>query len=61
MLGDAEYDRKWTAKQKWYRENGVLPDEEGGGRTATLVTSTEIEGIDHHQIARLIKLIKSGA
>lgn len=61
MIGDAEYDRKWTAKQKWYRENGVLSDEEGGGPTATLVTSTEIEGIDHHQIAGLIKRIKAGA
>jgi oligoribonuclease NrnB/cAMP/cGMP phosphodiesterase (DHH superfamily) len=61
MLGDAKYDQKWAAKQRWYRENGVLPDAEGGGATATLVTSTEIEGIDHHQIAKLIKRIKSGA
>jgi len=25
MKGDAEYDRKWTLKLQWYRDNGILP------------------------------------
>ena len=58
MLGDAQYDRKWEAKLKWYRSNGVLPDSEGGGPSGTLLTSTEISGIDHNQIAAYIKKIK---
>jgi hypothetical protein len=60
MLGNAEYDRKWKAKLQWYRENDVLPDDEGGGPNGTLITSTEMEGIDHAQIERLIKKIKAG-
>jgi ATP-dependent exoDNAse (exonuclease V) alpha subunit len=60
MLGDAEYDRKWKAKLEWYGQNGIALEEEGGGPTATLITSTETEGIDHDQITRLIKRIKSG-
>ena len=60
MLGDAEYDEKWKAKLEWYRKNGVLLDEEGGGKNGTLLTSNETEGIDHDQIERLIKKIKGG-
>jgi len=60
MLGDSEYDRKWKAKLKWYQENGILPDEEGGGSNGTLLTTTELDGIEHDQIADRIKKIKSG-
>ncbi|WP_175493800.1 AAA family ATPase [Microvirga guangxiensis] len=60
MLGDAEYDQKWVAKQAWYRTNGILHESEGGGPNGTLVTTTELEGIDYAQIARLIRKIKEG-
>ena len=60
MIGDAEYDEKWKAKLKWYRKNRVIRDEEGGGKNGTLLTSSETEGIDHDQIARLIRKIKEG-
>lgn len=60
MLGNAEYEEKWGYKQQWYRDNDVLPHEEGGGDAATLITTTELNGIDHNQIANLIKLIKEG-
>lgn len=60
MLGDAEYERKWKAKLEWYRRNGIVSDDEGGGPTGTLVTSTETQGIDHNQISLLIRKIKSG-
>ena len=58
LLGNAEYEEKWAAKLKWYRENGIIPEEEGNGENGTLVTSAEIEGIDNGQIARLIRKIK---
>ena len=58
MLGDAEYDRKWKLKLGWYRDNGIILDELGDGPNGRLVTSTETEGIDQEQIARLIKKIK---
>ena len=60
MLGDNEYDEKWKAKLKWYRTNGVILDEEGDGENGTLLTSSETEGIDHDQTARLIRKIKEG-
>jgi hypothetical protein len=60
MLGDAEYERKWKLKLTWYQENGIIPHDKGGGLNGTLVTSSETEGIDYGQIARLIKIIKRG-
>jgi hypothetical protein len=60
MLGDAEYDSKWKAKLKWYEQNGVLPDEAGGGPNGTLLTTTELDGIDHTQISDRIKKIRTG-
>lgn len=60
MLGVAEYEEKWKAKLNWYRKNDVLPLEEGGGENGTLLTSSERDGIDHSQIARLIGIIQEG-
>lgn len=59
MLADPEYERKWKLKLGWYADNGILPHEKGGGPNGSLVTSSEIDGIDYGQIARLIKIIKS--
>lgn len=59
MLGDAGYERKWTAKLAWYRSNGIISEEEGGGPNGTLLTTTEMAGIEHAQIARNIRTIKS--
>ena len=44
-----------------YRENGIDLVTKGGGSNGTLVTTTELDGIDHSQIAQYIKKIKSGA
>jgi hypothetical protein len=60
MLGETEYERKWKLKLAWYGKNGIKPHEKGGGPNGSLVTSSETEGIDYAQIARLIKIIKSG-
>jgi hypothetical protein len=60
MLGNAQYEEKWAAKLQWYKENLIVPEAEGGGENGTLVMSTETDGIDDDQIARLIRKIKEG-
>jgi hypothetical protein len=41
MLHRPSYRRNWEKKLKWYRKNGVLPQEEGGGPKGTLVTTED--------------------
>lgn len=41
MLQRPSYLRKWGQKLAWYREHGVLPHEEGGGPTGTLVVTKD--------------------
>lgn len=56
MLHDPSYARRWMAKQQWYRQNGILPYEEGGGPAGTLlVTRDELSGgIDSAKIVALL-------
>ena len=56
MLHVPNYRRRWEQKQEWYRSNGILPHEEGGGPEGTLiVTRDEPNGsIDSARIAKLI-------
>jgi len=57
MLADEGYRSRWESKLQWYRANGVLPLEEGGGERATLVVTQDDErgGIDGRQIDDLIQ------
>jgi hypothetical protein len=59
MLERADYLEKWKAKEQWYRDNGVLPLEEGGGKAGTLVTSTESSqtGLDMGQVQATIQTV----
>lgn len=41
LLARREYLRSWEVKLAWYRANGVLPANEGGGPAGTLITTTE--------------------
>jgi hypothetical protein len=61
MKGDAEYDRKWALKLRWYRDNGILPEQEGGGPNGILVTTEELSGIQTDQIMAIIRKIRDGA
>ena len=56
MLHDPSYRRRWEEKQYWYREQGVLPLDEGGGPKGTLIVSQDQPdgGIDSAQIAAMI-------
>jgi hypothetical protein len=49
MLDRPDYVRRWKAKEKWYREAGVLPIAEGEGAVG-LLTTTEIGGFDAAKI-----------
>ena len=37
MLLDPQYRERWERKLQWYRNNGILPWEEGGGQTVLLL------------------------
>ncbi|WP_086134583.1 AAA family ATPase [Methylocaldum sp. SAD2] len=56
MMTDEGYRRRWKDKLAWYRENGVLPYEEGGGEVASLIVTEDDEhgGIDSSLINRII-------
>jgi hypothetical protein len=45
MLDRPDYVRRWKAKEKWYREAGVLPIAEGEASVG-LLTTTEVSGFD---------------
>lgn len=59
MLGDRGYKRRWNEKEKWYRDNGIIPHNEGGGANGTLVITRDDPkgGIDSSSINRLIKQV----
>ena len=41
MLHDAEYKRRWEEKYNWYRENEILPFDEGGGENGILIITED--------------------
>ena len=55
MMAEPAYRRRWQSKLDWYRAQGVLPSEEGGGESGTLVTTSEERGIDSASIQRQLK------
>lgn len=59
MLHDPAYRHRWHEKEVWYREQGVLPFDEGGGPRGTLVVTRDQPdgGIDSACIAAVIATI----
>ena len=61
MLPDPAYRRRWEAKEKWYRANGIRrhDDETGGGPKGTLIVSEDTPkgGISSQDILRLIRTV----
>lgn len=54
----AGYHADWVARKAWYASHGVLPYEEGGGPSGTLVCSDEkmaAAGIDSHAVRALAR------
>lgn len=59
MLGDPSYRRRWEEKKTWYRDNGIVPHEDGGGDRGTLIVTQDDAkgGIDSAVIDRLIEKV----
>jgi hypothetical protein len=55
MMAEPAYRRRWQAKLEWYRAQKVLPAEEGGGETGTLIATTEEAGIDSVAIEKQLR------
>jgi hypothetical protein len=55
MMAEPAYRRRWQSKLNWYRAQGVLPTEEGGGESGVLVTTTEERGINSELIQQQLK------
>lgn len=41
MLADPGYEARWQRKVAWYRDQGVLPEQDGGGPAGVLVTTSD--------------------
>ena len=56
MLTDPGYRRRWLEKLSWYRENKILPYQEGGGENGTLIVTEDDAGggISSQSISKLI-------
>lgn len=59
MLMDEEYSYKWKSKLNWYKDQGIAPFEEGGGKEGTLIVSKDAAdgSIDAQEIDKKIKQI----
>ena len=57
MLYDEDYRRRWEEKLQWYRKNGILPWQEGGGERGTLiVTGEKMEVLEDHRVRGAISM-----
>lgn len=59
MLIDPSYRERWETKLTWYRNNGILPWQEGGGSKGTLIVTEDSEagGISSKDIEDIIKRV----
>jgi len=59
MPADKGYRERWQRKLEWYRQQNILPLEEGGGKNGTLITTCDSEegGIKSDEVAELIKQV----
>ena len=60
MLNKSDYKKRWEEKLIWYRKQGVLSLEQGGGANGILLTTIDHPdgGIDVTEIQKMINLIK---
>jgi len=57
ILFNEDHARRWEEKKELYRENGILPHEEGGGKKGTPIITHDdwVRGISSKAIAELIE------
>lgn len=56
LLFDKQYQLRWERKLEWYKKNGILPQEQGGGPNGSLIVTSDDErgGISSKDIEELI-------
>jgi len=59
MLLDPDYRERWERKLKWYRDNEIVPWQEGGGPKGTLIVTEDSEagGISSREIEDVIQRV----
>ena len=59
MLHVPNYRSRWEKKLNWYKDNGILTHEEGGGENGTLIVTNESTrgGISSQDIERIIRTV----
>jgi hypothetical protein len=57
MMRVPAYKARWGRKLDWYRQQGILPWEEGGGPNGILLTTQDDErgGIDSARIEQVLR------
>ena len=60
MMHNEEYVERWNRKLEFYRENGILPYQEGGGSKGTLIVTEEaVKTLENGQIRGALSVPKS--
>jgi hypothetical protein len=59
MFFDPQYQKKWIEKERWYRENEILPFKEGGGPNGILIVTQDTKegGISTRDIENIIQSV----
>src|SRR5665213_2682633 len=59
MLRDPAYRRRWEQKQAWYRDNKILPYQNGGGAKGTLIVTEDTPegGISSQGILQIVRKV----
>lgn len=59
MLHVPSYRKRWEEKLVWYKANGIIPHEDGGGKNGTLIITRESErgAISSQDIEQIIRTV----
>ncbi len=62
MMRNPDYRARWEKKLRWYREQDILPFDEGGGSEGTLIITQDDErgGIQSNEIEKLLDDVLDG-
>ncbi|MGV4885610.1 AAA family ATPase [Streptomyces viridosporus] len=61
MLDNPEYAARWQQRLKWYAEQGVLPEKDGGGPNGILVWTSDEHGVNEPEWRTLAQRVVAAA
>lgn len=61
MRDTPEYAARWQRRLKWYSQQGVLPEEDGGGPNDILVWTSDEHGVDEPEWRALAQRVIGAA